>query len=273
MDWRILSALILVSAAVSTSLCLDGNNENSSSLPEGPWCDMIGLKQELNSLSSMPVKYVDSTEDARGIPEPSRTLYVLPGLDTPLTGNDVLSLKSYVEAGGHLILADDGNMTEHLAHAFGIHLWAKPYRPGWRYTDDWVYNLSFIKCVGELGGVNFTVLVHKPMGINLTGEGEIVLSLPHYATIELNGDGKESLGDAFFAVAPVAVEVRSDGGGTMLFVSSSGLFTDNVFDSYDNRAFLRAYFASVLPGGGRVYFDDTKQLFGISPHNVILKEA
>jgi len=272
MDWRILSALILVFATMSASLCLE-EEENSTPPLEGPWSDMIGLKQELNSLSNLPVKYVDSTEDAGEISEPSKTLYVLPGLDSPLTGKEVLSLKSYVEAGGHLILADDSNMTEHLVRAFGIYLWAMPYRPGWRYTDDWVYNLSFIKAVGELEGVNFTVLVHKPMGVNLTGEGAIMLSLPHYATIELNGDGKESLGDAFFSVAPVAVEVRSEGGGTMLFVSSSGLFTDNVFDSYDNRAFLRAYFASILPGGGRVYFDDTKQLFGISPHNVILKGA
>lgn len=272
MDLRILAAIALVFATMSTSLCLEGDDESVKPHLEGPWSDMIGLKQELNSLSSLPVKYVDTTADAEGITDPSSTLYVLPGLDSPLKGNEVLALKKYIEAGGHLILADDSNMTEDLVQIFGIQLWAKPYRPGWRYTSDWVYNLSFLKCTGEVGGVNYTLLVHSPMGMNLTGEGKIVLSLPHYATIELNGDGQESMGDAFFAVAPVAVEVNVDGGGSMLFVSSSGLFTDNVFDRYDNRAFLRAYFASILPGGGRIYFDDTKQSRGISPHNVILKE-
>ncbi|MCD6383596.1 MAG: hypothetical protein J7L88_03970 [Thermoplasmata archaeon] len=270
MAWKVLATISLILLLViSTTLCVEEKKEK----PElkGPWRDLTDLRVVLNSLSTLPLKYVPNTEGVKNIKDPYRTLYVLVGLDMRLSGEEVLALKEYYSSGGHIIIADDGNFTEDLVQIFGVKLWCKPYRPGWRYTDDWVKNLSFIKGVGEINGKNYTVLVHKPLGMNLTEEWKTVLALPHYATIELNGDNKESMGDAFFMVAPIAGEIVNENGGTFLFVSSSGLFTDNVFTMYDNKEFLEAYIKMVLPGGGIIYMDDTKQTKGISPHNVLLE--
>jgi hypothetical protein len=59
-------------------------------------------------------------------------------------------------------------------------------------------------------------------------------------------------------------------GGSITFFSTTGFLTDTMFSESQNEGFIRAYIYSLLPEGGDILIDDSKQEMSYSPHRAVI---
>ena len=139
-----------------------------------------------------------------------------------------------------------------------------------------VYNVSFIKGdTFNLKGTRYELLLHSPNGMEFTGPGRpLVWTTKQLTVVDLNDNWQMDLeGDKYIQFGDIMVEYDiGTNGGRITYVTTTGLFTDNIFEMYQNEAFIRAYLYSLLPTGGDVVLDTSKQWERFSPHTEILPE-
>ncbi|MBN1538511.1 MAG: hypothetical protein JW939_00060, partial [Candidatus Thermoplasmatota archaeon] len=119
------------------------------------------------------------------------------------------------------------------------------------------------------------LLLHSPNGLDFTGPGTpLVWTTKKLTVIDMNDNWKMDLeGDRYSEFGDMMIEYDiGSNGGKITYISTTGLFTDNVFDKYENEEFIRAYIHSLIPNGGRVLLDTSKQWERYSPHVTVLPE-
>ena len=183
--------------------------------------------------------------------------------------------------GGFVIIADDGTNANRLGDLplsegeKRIEFRGKPYlvdKTLSEPTDDrgYLYNKYFIKAHSTIGGRDYEVIVHRPNGLNSSEGGNYLLKTSKQLTvIDMNENEIQDMDtDKYAPYGPIAIEYRigSNNGG-IVYISSTGLFTDNTFDLKNNEAWFRAYLTQFLPSGGRVLLDTSKQSSSMSPHD------
>ncbi len=275
------SALILI-IGVSIYFDRDGNGGGNGDDNDGPWSDLDDLKRSLGEIPAFQYSEVRSTDELDSIKDPGNVVYMLIGIERELNSSNYISIKNFIMDGGFVIIADDGTNANRLGDLplsegeKRIDFIGKPYlvdRTLSEPTDDrgYLYNKYFIKSYSTIGGRNYEVIVHRPNGLNSSEGGNVLLKTSKQLTvIDMNENEiiDDDPPDKFSPEGPIAVEYRigsNDGG--IVYISSTGLFTDNVFHLKNNEAWFRAYLTQFLPTGGKVLLDTSKQMSSMSPHD------
>ena len=216
------------------------------------------------------------------ISNPSSTLFVIVGTESPYSSFELEILAKYMENGGSILVFGDFDYSDTIAQLFAIEfvkhrLWDQNYRD----------NLSLIPTTAIVDGESYNILLNEPVAIrdlgsqyvNFWSQGfewnkKVFISTSKNSWIDTDDDGlitpeDEVSGPQGFTVG-MRCEMKSAEGvqlGTAVFVSDSSLPIDMMWNEDRNADFLLGLVESIIGPEGDILFDEsrhTQESFGAS---------
>ena len=216
------------------------------------------------------------------ISNPSSTLFVIVGTESPYSSFELEILAKYMENGGSILVFGDFDYSDTIAQLFAIEfvkhrLWDQNYRD----------NLSLIPTTAIVDGESYNILLNEPVAIrdlgsqyvNFWSQGfewnkKVFISTSKNSWIDTDDDGlitpeDEVSGPQGFTVG-MRCEMKSAEGvqlGTAVFVSDSSLPINMMWNEDRNADFLLSLVDSIIGPEGDILFDEsrhTQESFGAS---------
>lgn len=216
------------------------------------------------------------------ISNPSSTLFVIVGTESPYSSFELEILAKYMENGGSILVFGDFDYSDTIAQLFAIEfvkhrLWDQNYRD----------NLSLIPTTAIVDGESYNILLNEPVAIrdlgsqyvNFWSQGfewnkKVFISTSKNSWIDTDDDGlitpeDEVSGPQGFTVG-MRCEMKSAEGvqlGTAVFVSDSSLPINMMWNEDRNADFLLDLVESIIGPEGDILFDEsrhTQESFGAS---------
>ncbi len=216
------------------------------------------------------------------ISNPSSTLFVIVGTESPYSSFELEILAKYMENGGSILVFGDFDYSDTIAQLFAIEfvkhrLWDQNYRD----------NLSLIPTTAIVDGESYNILLNEPVAIrdlgsqyvNFWSQGfewnkKVFISTSKNSWIDTDDDGlitpeDEVSGPQGFTVGMMC-EMKSAEGvqlGTAVFVSDSSLPINMMWNEDRNADFLLGLVESIIGPEGDILFDEsrhTQESFGAS---------
>ena len=216
------------------------------------------------------------------ISNPSSTLFVIVGTESPYSSFELEILAKYMENGGSILVFGDFDYSDTIAQLFAIEfvkhrLWDQNYRD----------NLSLIPTTAIVDGESYNILLNEPVAIrdlgsqyvNFWSQGfewnkKVFISTSKNSWIDTDDDGlitpeDEVSGPQGFTVG-MRCEMKSAEGvqlGTAVFVSDSSLPINMMWNEDKNADFLLSLVESIIGPEGDILFDEsrhTQESFGAS---------
>ena len=215
------------------------------------------------------------------VSNPSSTLLVIAGTESPYTGVELEILVSFMEKGGSILVFGDFDYSNTIADLFAIEyvkhkLWDRNYRG----------NVSLIETTAFVDGQSYNVLLNEPVAIkaldsqelNLWSSGfewsrNVFMTTSSNSWIDSDDDGAITPEDE---VAPLSgftlgmncgMKSKGEPLGSAVFISDSSLPINNMWSEGQNSEFLLALVASMIGDSGVILFDEsrhTQESFGAS---------
>ena len=216
------------------------------------------------------------------ISNPSSTLFVIVGTESPYSSFELEILAKYMENGGSILVFGDFDYSDTIAQLFAIEfvkhrLWDQNYRD----------NLSLIPTTAIVDSESYNILLNEPVAIrdlgsqyvNFWSQGfewnkKVFISTSKNSWIDTDDDGlitpeDEVSGPQGFTVG-MRCEMKSAEGvqlGTAVFVSDSSLPINMMWNEDRNADFLLGLVESIIGPEGDILFDEsrhTQESFGAS---------
>ena len=215
------------------------------------------------------------------VSNPSSTLLVIAGTESPYTRLELEILVSFMEKGGSILVFGDFDYSNTIADLFAIEyvkhkLWDRNYRG----------NVSLIETTAFVDGQSYNVLLNEPVAIkaldsqelNLWSSGfewsrNVFMTTSSNSWIDSDDDGAITPEDE---VAPLSgftlgmscgMKSKGEPLGSAVFISDSSLPINNMWFEGQNSEFLLALVDSMIGDGGVILFDEsrhTQESFGAS---------
>ena len=215
------------------------------------------------------------------VSNPSSTLLVIAGTESPYTTLELEILVSFMEKGGSILVFGDFDYSNTIADLFAIEyvkhkLWDRNYRG----------NVSLIETTAFVDGQSYNVLLNEPVAIkaldsqelNLWSSGfewsrNVFMTTSSNSWIDSDDDGAITPEDE---VAPLSgftlgmscgMKSKGEPLGSAVFISDSSLPINNMWSEGQNSEFLLALVDSMIGDGGVILFDEsrhTQESFGAS---------
>ena len=215
------------------------------------------------------------------VSNPSSTLLVIAGTESPYTRLELEILVSFMEKGGSILVFGDFDYSNTIADLFAIEyvkhkLWDRNYRG----------NVSLIETTAFVDGQSYNVLLNEPVAIkaldsqelNLWTSGfewsrNVFMTTSSNSWIDSDDDGAITPEDE---VAPLSgftlgmscgMKSKGEPLGSAVFISDSSLPINNMWSEGQNSEFLLALVDSMIGDGGVILFDEsrhTQESFGAS---------
>jgi hypothetical protein len=221
------------------------------------------------------------------IEDPSSSLLVIVGIESPYTELELNILVKFMERGGSILVFGDYDYSNTIAQLFAIEfvqhqLWDKNYRD----------NVSFIETTAHIDGKSYNVLLNEPVAIkdlnsqplnlwssNIDWTPNVFMRTSQNSWIDLDNDGvitdndedapQDSLGNVLGFKLGVKCDLRSEGEalGSAVFISDSSLGINHMWNENQNSFFLIDLVESIIGSEGEILFDEsrhTQESFGAS---------
>ena len=215
------------------------------------------------------------------VSNPSSTLLIIAGTESPYTTLELEILVSFMEKGGSILVFGDFDYSNTIADLFAIEyvkhkLWDRNYKG----------NVSLIETTAIVDDQSYSVLLNEPVAIkaldtqelNLWSTGfewtrNVFMTTSSNSWIDSDDDGAITPEDE---VAPLSgftlgmrCGMRSMGEplGSAVFISDSSLPINNMWNEGQNSQFLINLVKSMIGSNGVVLFDEsrhTQESFGAS---------
>ena len=216
---------------------------------------------------------------------PSSSLLVIAGTESPYTYLELEILVRFMENGGSILVLGDYDYSNTIAQLFDIEfvqhkLWDQNYRD----------NVSLIQTTAHLGpSKSYNVLLNDPVAIKemqdsqsktVGWDGNVVWSQTELMTtsknswIDSDDDGVITPDDEAAPASGfwlgIEYGIRTTEGenlGSAVFISDSSIGINHMWNEAQNSEFLIDLVAKILPNGGTVLFDEsrhTQESFGSS---------
>ena len=215
------------------------------------------------------------------VSNPSSTLLVIAGTESPYTRVELEILVSFMEKGGSILVFGDFDYSNTIADLFAIEyvkhkLWDRNYKG----------NVSLIETTAFVDGQSYNVLLNEPVAIkaldsqdlNLWSSGfewsrNVFMTTSSNSWIDSDDDGAITPEDE---VAPLSgftlgmscgMKSKGEPLGSAVFISDSSLPINNMWSEGQNSEFLLALVDSMIGDSGVILFDEsrhTQESFGAS---------
>jgi hypothetical protein len=215
------------------------------------------------------------------IVDPSSSLLVIVGIESPYTELELEILVRFMERGGSVLVFGDFDYTNTIAQLFAIEfvqhkLWDQNYRD----------NVSLIETTASIDGKSYSVLLNEPVAIkdlnsqplnlwraDIEWTKNVFMTTTKNSWIDSDDDGAITPEDEAAPVSGFQLGVecglRSQGEslGSAIFISDSSLGINHMWGENQNSIFLVALVESIIGTNGVILFDEsrhTQESFGAS---------
>tara|TARA_B110000438_G_scaffold34505_1_gene34317 strand:- start:6792 stop:8108 length:1317 start_codon:yes stop_codon:yes gene_type:complete len=220
------------------------------------------------------------------INDPSSTLLIIAGTESPYTNIELEILVRFMEDGGSILVFGDFDYSNTIAGLFAIEyvqhtLWDQNYRG----------NVSLIETTAYIrdstnGDQSYSLLLNEPVAIkdltsqqvNFWSSGfevrrQTIISTSGSSWIDSDDDGAITPEDEAAPPSGFALGMRFDMGpkteplGSAVFISDSSLPINEMWNENQNSLFLKDLVKSIIGSDGLVLFDEsrhTQESFGAS---------
>jgi len=220
------------------------------------------------------------------IKDPSSTLLIIAGTESPYTNIELEILVRFMEEGGSILVFGDFDYSNTVAGLFAIEyvkhtLWDQNYRG----------NVSLIETTAYIrdstnGDQSYSLLLNEPVAIkdltsqqvNFWSSGfevrrQTIISTSGSSWIDSDDDGAITPEDEAAPPSGFALGMRFDMGpkseplGSAVFISDSSLPINEMWNENENSLFLKDLVKSIIGSDGLVLFDEsrhTQESFGAS---------
>ncbi len=215
------------------------------------------------------------------IVDPSSSLLVIAGIESPYTELELEILVRFMERGGSILVLGDYDYSNTIAQLFAIEfvqhqLWDQNYRD----------NVSFIETTAHIDGESYSVLLNEPVVIkdlnsqslnlwssNIEWTKNVFMATSRNSWIDSDDDGAITPDDEAAPLSGFQLGVecglRSEGEalGSAVFISDSSLGINHMWNENQNSFFLIDLVESIIGTDGQVLFDEsrhTQESFGAS---------
>ena len=220
------------------------------------------------------------------IKDPSSTLLIIAGTESPYTAIELEILVRFMEDGGSILVFGDFDYSNTIAGLFAIEyvghtLWDQNYRG----------NVSLIETTAYIrdssnGDESYSLLLNEPVAIkDLTSQQvnfwslgfevrrQTIISTSGSSWIDSDDDGAITPDDEAAPPSGFALGMRFDMGpkseplGSAVFISDSSLPINEMWNENQNSLFLKDLVKSMIGSDGLVLFDEsrhTQDSFGAS---------
>ena len=215
------------------------------------------------------------------IVDPSSSLLVIAGIESPYTELELEILVRFMERGGSILVLGDYDYSNTIAQLFAIEfvqhqLWDQNYRD----------NVSFIETTAHIDDKSYSVLLNEPVAIkdlnsqslnlwssNIEWTKNVFMTTSKNSWIDSDDDGAITPDDEAAPLSGFQLGVecglRSEGEalGSAIFISDSSLGINHMWNENQNSFFLIDLVESIIGTDGEVLFDEsrhTQESFGAS---------
>ena len=215
------------------------------------------------------------------IVDPSSSLLVIAGIESPYTELELEILVRFMERGGSILVLGDYDYSNTIAQLFAIEfvqhqLWDQNYRD----------NVSFIETTAHIDDKSYSVLLNEPVVIkdlnsqslnlwssNIEWTKNVFMATSRNSWIDSDDDGAITPYDEAAPLSGFQLGVecglRSEGEalGSAVFISDSSLGINHMWNENQNSFFLIDLVESIIGTDGQVLFDEsrhTQESFGAS---------
>ena len=215
------------------------------------------------------------------IEDPSSSLLVIVGIESPYTELELKILVKFMERGGSILVFGDYDYSNTIAQLFAIEfvqhqLWDQNYRD----------NVSFIETTAHIDSKSYSVLLNEPVAIkdlnsqslnlwssNIEWTKNVFMTTSKNSWIDSDDDGAITPDDEAAPLSGfqlgVECSLRSEGEalGSAIFISDSSLGINHMWNENQNSFFLIDLVESIIGTDGEVLFDEsrhTQESFGAS---------
>ena len=215
------------------------------------------------------------------IVDPSSSLLVIAGIESPYTELELEILVRFMERGGSILVLGDYDYSNTIAQLFAIEfvqhqLWDQNYRD----------NVSFIETTAHIDGKSYSVLLNEPVAIkdlnsqslnlwssNIEWTKNVFMTTSRNSWIDSDDDGAITPDDeaaplsGFQLGVECGLRLEGEALGSAVFISDSSLGINHMWNENQNSFFLIDLVESIIGTDGQVLFDEsrhTQESFGAS---------
>jgi hypothetical protein len=222
--------LVMVVVVMSTSTTAFGAYNPT-------WEGTSALRQEASAVGTDTIVATTSSDYARSDPESSVAVVLSP--DSPYTSGETARLRTFVQSGGTLVVAEDfGAQTNPLLAGLGAQarVDGRPLRDGQQYYRSPALAVATeVTTTSLTAGVDQLMLNHGSV-VQPNGSRVLVRSSP-YAYLDENRNGTLDDDEQLTTYPVVTTEPLGD--GRIVVVSDPSIFINAMLDRPDNRQFAR----------------------------------
>ena len=215
------------------------------------------------------------------IADPSSSLLVIAGIESPYTELELEILVRFMERGGSILVFGDYDYSNTIAQLFAIEfvqhqLWDQNYRG----------NVSFIETTAHIDSKSYSVLLNEPVAIkdlnsqslnlwssNIEWTKNVFMTTSRNSWIDSDDDGAITPDDeaaplsGFQLGVKCGLRLEGEALGSAVFISDSSLGINHMWNENQNSFFLIDLVESIIGTDGQVLFDEsrhTQESFGAS---------
>jgi hypothetical protein len=215
------------------------------------------------------------------IVDPSSSLLVIAGIESPYTELELEILVRFMERGGSILVLGDYDYSNTIAQLFAIEfvqhqLWDQNYRD----------NVSFIETTAYIDDKSYSVLLNEPVAIkdlnsqslnlwssNIDWTKNVFMTTSRNSWIDSDDDGAITPDDeaaplsGFQLGVECGLRLEGEALGSAVFISDSSLGINHMWNENQNSFFLIDLVESIIGTDGQVLFDEsrhTQESFGAS---------
>ncbi len=238
-------------------------NDEPEPVHEGGWENFTTVQSKLKNMG-YEFHYLSATTKAADLGA-ANTLIIIMGLENPLTSAEIVALGEFLDDGGHVILCADDSSGSRLGSIYGIEYEGAPVLAS-DFDENLDKNASFLHTDAALGGKFYSVFFNGATGMRVNNEDAVYYAeAAPLSVFDYNRNKVHELGEYPEFDIPLVVKVPAKN-GDIIFISNSGLFSNDMLHRMDNEAFLKAIIVDSIGTSGRVYYDDSHQMSSFSGH-------
>ena len=219
------------------------------------------------------------------IVDPSSSLLIVVGIESPYTELELEILVRFMERGGSILVLGDYDYSNTIAQLFAIEfvqhqLWDQNYR------DTRYHNVSFIESRAHIDDKSYSVLLNEPVVIkdlnsqslnlwssNIEWTKNVFMTTSKNSWIDSDDDGAITPDDeaaplsGFQLGVECGLRLEGEALGSAVFISDSSIGINHMWNENENSDFLVALVKSIIGTDGQVLFDEsrhTQESFGAS---------
>ena len=215
------------------------------------------------------------------IADPSSSLLVIAGIESPYTELELEILVRFMERGGSILVFGDYDYSNTITQLFAIEfvqhqLWDQNYRD----------NVSFIETTAHIDSKSYSVLLNEPVAIkdlnsqslnlwssNIEWTKNVFMTTSKNSWIDSDDDGAITPDDeaaplsGFQLGVECGLRLEGEALGSAVFISDSSIGINHMWNENQNSFFLIDLVESIIGTDGQVLFDEsrhTQESFGAS---------